>query len=862
MIIEQYNNDVQVSGNMETQEFTIKADDGKLFHILSNLYSNPVGAVVRELSTNCLDAHKMAETDEPFHIILNDSIEYDYFIKFRDFGIGMDHQTITQIFTKYGESTKIHSNEVTGCLGLGSKSPFTISDSFTISNIFQGMKTIYGVTKNERNVPMIVIFDTYPTDERNGLEITVPLEKDFRSTITDHIKQELLFFKNKPKVFVGDEEIKIWENETTTEINRLYDSGDKILFSSESSIIRQGQMSVIQGEVRYNLNIKQFFDTHIKIDNSLELWETSKEGKISSATLNLTKKILDTALEHYNHGKTSIIYLADMGEVSFAPSREELMFDTRTITNIMNNFISFVKEFYDKLLKAANSFDCPLELRNAVTNNTNVCNKYDPIWVRMLYSSRYIISQDGKINNTLNSYDNKRLKYLSKNPFIQTIYRFVPNRNHSTLVKKNIYTPKINDTKRYVSTKYLGHSFFNTLTQGTMARIILVNLNDKAQSRQVKKFIKYMTVANQYMAKSFIIIEHTFKQNAQKYLQKMMGITDFYFVDINALPKTIKSVDLKTKQVVEKSDIFLSKQTIEKNGFKQSTINLADIDDETVYVVTNRDDIEYDQFDDFAKKLLTLPINNSSVSGFINTLVNLFKELNIDHKLKLVFVSKSVFTRCKTTFKKNNILHLNDVLLDIFKNNPKKSFKYVDKILDSTIYDRVGGFLLLTAYFHYISNPVKHADRINRFNKFIYSFDTGNSDCHTFKVDNFKNLFDSPNKKNIFDFAVNKFFDECLYYFENSNDKYIKLENNILSNDNIRDSLIEIGYTFTKTLSIPKFLYDDIRSETGYSYDTAWSYFSQTSRFTQIKRYYFETLYRVFFTNHKNEFFEKVGLKD
>ena len=71
MIIQNDKSVVKMKGTLETVDFEIKTDDGKMFHILSNLYSNPFGAVIRELSTNCIDGHKINNTpDKPFDIIL------------------------------------------------------------------------------------------------------------------------------------------------------------------------------------------------------------------------------------------------------------------------------------------------------------------------------------------------------------------------------------------------------------------------------------------------------------------------------------------------------------------------------------------------------------------------------------------------------------------------------------------------------------------------------------------------------------------------------------------------------------------------------------------------------------------------
>ena len=139
MKIAQETNDVQVAGAQSTETFTIRAS-AKAFQILSsNLYSNPLGAVIRELSTNAYDAHVMSDkADEPFVLTLPNSLDPTF--RVRDFGPGLSPTEISQVYTTFFESTKTDSNDVVGCLGLGSKSPFGIADSFTINSYQNGTK--------------------------------------------------------------------------------------------------------------------------------------------------------------------------------------------------------------------------------------------------------------------------------------------------------------------------------------------------------------------------------------------------------------------------------------------------------------------------------------------------------------------------------------------------------------------------------------------------------------------------------------------------------------------------------------------------------------------------------------------------
>ena len=82
----------------------------------------------------------IGQQDTPFEVHLPTILE-PYF-SVRDYGTGLTDQEIESIYTTYFESTKTNSNEYIGALGLGSKSPFSYTDNFTVTSVKNGSKSI------------------------------------------------------------------------------------------------------------------------------------------------------------------------------------------------------------------------------------------------------------------------------------------------------------------------------------------------------------------------------------------------------------------------------------------------------------------------------------------------------------------------------------------------------------------------------------------------------------------------------------------------------------------------------------------------------------------------------------------------
>ena len=166
--------DVSVSNDFKTSGFKIQAS-AKAFEILSsNIYTNKVRAVIREYNCNAYDAHVAAGNGEPWDVHLPTLLE-PYF-SVRDYGTGLSDQQVREIFTTYFHSTKTNSNDFVGALGLGSKSAFSLVDSFTVVSYYNGVKTDYCCYKDEYGEPQIATLASSDTDEPNGLEVSMSVE--------------------------------------------------------------------------------------------------------------------------------------------------------------------------------------------------------------------------------------------------------------------------------------------------------------------------------------------------------------------------------------------------------------------------------------------------------------------------------------------------------------------------------------------------------------------------------------------------------------------------------------------------------------------------------------------------------------
>lgn len=317
MKIESENLDIKRSNMSGEKAFGVELT-AKAYRLLAgDLYSDSITAVVRELSCNALDAHIDAGTPElPFNIHLPNDIE-PYF-EVEDFGIGLSEEDIFTVYTTLFKSTKESTNSLTGCLGLGSKTPFSITDNFVISSRFDGVEYHYLALLNEERIPSIMKTGEEPTDKHNGLTVNVPVPKSKWYDMAHAANEVFRFFKVPPKITGGEDytrkEIVFYKDAATKNIANVYFAEKRVLYYTSA------KLTAVMGNIAYPIDLEKIYNDQNNLGHCKKVKETFKQ--------------FDTC---------DIFIDVEIGDLSITPNREQLDYDDKTklkIESIFDNFLS------------------------------------------------------------------------------------------------------------------------------------------------------------------------------------------------------------------------------------------------------------------------------------------------------------------------------------------------------------------------------------------------------------------------------------------------------------------------------------------------------------------------------------------
>jgi hypothetical protein len=270
--------------------------NAKMATVLSDgLYSDKIQSIIREISCNAVDSHVEAGyPSRPIEVHLPNSLEPWFHV--RDFGIGLNHKQVQTIYTMYGASTKTTSNDFTGCLGLGSKSPFSYTDAFDVVARKDGVERHYSMFRNEKGMPSSALLLEQPTNEENGVTVKVPVKNEDTRRFVEKAGMVYQWFDTKPMI-TGASNYQVYQHTV------LY--GDKHWELRKKNNDYYNQISnrpmAIMGRVAYPINPNSITNLNSNQRTVLELPITLK---------------------------------FDIGDLEVAASREQLGYDDRTQANI------------------------------------------------------------------------------------------------------------------------------------------------------------------------------------------------------------------------------------------------------------------------------------------------------------------------------------------------------------------------------------------------------------------------------------------------------------------------------------------------------------------------------------------------
>jgi hypothetical protein len=163
-----------VIGGGAVEKFQM-AQTGHFFEILSNtLYANGKLAMIREVLCNAWDSHIASGV---MGTAVNISLDANELV-IRDYGLGIPHHLVHQIYCVYGNSTKTNDGNQTGGFGLGSKAPFAYTKHFTVTNCHAGTKVVHAISRgtNGDGTPERRVIVEVPTTEQ-GVEVKIPIKE-------------------------------------------------------------------------------------------------------------------------------------------------------------------------------------------------------------------------------------------------------------------------------------------------------------------------------------------------------------------------------------------------------------------------------------------------------------------------------------------------------------------------------------------------------------------------------------------------------------------------------------------------------------------------------------------------------------
>ncbi|MCA1799748.1 MAG: hypothetical protein LC650_00455 [Actinobacteria bacterium] len=266
-----------------------------LMDALTNLYSDPVTAPIRETISNAIDSHVEAGVTRPVEVTRPTT--HRPVFEVRDYGVGMNVDTALKVYGKYGYSTKRHTNDQIGMMGLGSKAALTYTDSFNVIAVKDGIRLFGVVSRGTDGGGGVDIKDTSRVDEPDGVIVQVPVS-------------DVGFFNMKLNSFV-----------------KYAQPGTMLVDGDEPSAIAEAKLGITD-------RIFMFSDDYRTLNDVIV-----SGGVPYDAAKNLSQNL------PYGH---RVVAYVDIGDVDMPPNRESLHYTDKT-----NAALAHIREVIKREVKVA-----------------------------------------------------------------------------------------------------------------------------------------------------------------------------------------------------------------------------------------------------------------------------------------------------------------------------------------------------------------------------------------------------------------------------------------------------------------------------------------------------------------------------
>ena len=299
-----------VGGATEGAMFGISSkDEAHIMSILRDtLYTDRVLAVLREYGSNAWDAHKsVGKSNVPIKVTIPKMGSPT--LSIRDFGPGLSKEGIFRVYTQYGASSKRDSDEAVGMMGIGSKSAFAYSDTFTITSWHGGVCSLYSATLDPTNKGVINLLHEYKCGDETGIQIDIPVRSQDFWSFENNSKYLFKYFSPRPEINIELEE----------DVDGKDFPGIGKIFVTPGTYNSPRGWVALMGCIPYRI--------------SLDKLVTSGEN-----------------MPGYFRSTGGVLYF-DIGDVQVSASREELKYGESTIKKVRGKLFDLIDTYVDTALK-------------------------------------------------------------------------------------------------------------------------------------------------------------------------------------------------------------------------------------------------------------------------------------------------------------------------------------------------------------------------------------------------------------------------------------------------------------------------------------------------------------------------------
>jgi len=569
MIVDEEKRILVNSQDFDEMSFGIDSEDVPfVMNILRNqIYSDKILAVVREYTTNAVDAHVEAGiADVPIKISLPNLSSNEF--RVRDYGFGLSEEDIENIYTKYCKSTKRQTNLAVGQLGIGCKSGFAYGDSFMIVSYFNGEKKMYNACIDDKNSGKVFLMSTQKTDEPTGMEIIIPVKEADKKDFLNRVKRITPFFKVKPEIDGCD------DNSFLNVLDNVANAG-----SNWKVIDSVSYFSDIHGYDRDNYYRSEldFIATMGGIPYPIDKDIFSND--LTNLKINFSNFLSDTF----------VVIDFNIGDLSVTSSRESLEYTDKTKENILNTFKVIHKEYFESIAKKFDDCQSRQELIDLYQHfkDEYSYNVYDNIIPLTQFKDRH---QDYFSRYVTDSYGGQMRNCSFLN--------FEAHHKHS--IDKLTVNSEVCKTDLGM---YIYKNYYTNLRYSKNGKFILLDSNDiqldsdEFKARLITFFIKNRNIT------SVSVIKRDVKNSSRKDFEKIKShkMLDGFNDDVYEYITDYEPISLKQPVKIKRNiisraneDFFILNNKNERDTHNSywDSVEEDDIPSEGIYVPLNRFNLE------------------------------------------------------------------------------------------------------------------------------------------------------------------------------------------------------------------------------------------------------------------------------